>query len=177
MSTCPPSGQRAPGLGGRHVLAAMLAFFGVIVVADATMIYQAVSTFGGVDNVNAYRDGLAYNARIASAGRQAALGWQDTVEIVPAPARLRITLKDAGGATPRELRGGALRIEATFGRPATNTSDNRLELAEVAPGVFEVPLGDHPAAGVWVATARVFASGAAAGEPVYQTRRRLWITP
>jgi nitrogen fixation protein FixH len=149
----------------------MLAFFAVIVAADATMIYKAVSTFGGVDNANAYRDGLAYNTRIASAARQSDLGWQDDVEFVRDPARLRVSLASAAGALPRDLK-----VEATLGRPATVRLDTVLRLAESTPGVFEAPLGDVLGEGAWIATVRVFRGGEDA-DAVYQTRRRLWIAP
>jgi nitrogen fixation protein FixH len=172
MTTSQAPGPETRGLSGWHVLGAMVAFFGVIIVADATMIYKAVSTFGGVDNVNAYRDGLAYNARIARAERQAALGWQDTVELAAEPARLRVALKDAEGRAPATVR-----IEATLGRPATNAADAQLRLVEVAPGVFEAPIGTDPGPGVWIATVRAFQGDAGASEPVYQIRRRLWVAP
>ena len=69
MSTTAAGGAKARGIRGGHVLAAMLAFFAVIIVADATMIYKALTTFGGVDNPNAYRQGVAYNQRIARDAR------------------------------------------------------------------------------------------------------------
>jgi nitrogen fixation protein FixH len=171
MTTSGSAEQPPRGLSGWHVLGAMLSFFAVIIVADATMIYKAVSTFGGVDNANAYRDGLAYNARIARDARQAALGWTDTVALAADPARLRVSLKDAGGGAPPGLR-----IEATLGRPATNTADKVLRLAEVTPGLFEVPLESEPEPGAWIATVRAFTAEGAA-EPVFEVRRRLWVAP
>lgn len=169
-----PSHNRpaARGLSGRHVLASMLAFFGVIVVADAIMIYNAVSTFGGVDNKNAYRDGLAYNARIASAARQAGLGWHDTAEIFKDPARVRVTMRDTAG---QPLHG--LSVEATLGRPATIRADTTLKLVEVAPGVFEAPVGGDIEGGSWIATVRAARAANADGEPEYRMRRRLWVEP
>lgn len=161
--------KEARGLRGSHVLGAMLAFFGVIIVADATMIYKAVTTFGGVDNVNAYRDGLAYNARIVSAERQAKLGWRDTVEILGGPERIRVALTDANGQPL-----AALRVEALVGRPATIRSDVVLPLAETAPGVFEAVLPES-GEGAWIATVRAFQTDSE--EPVYQNRRRLWVKP
>jgi nitrogen fixation protein FixH len=158
------------GISGRHVLAAMLAFFGVIIVADATMIYKAVSTFGGVDNANAYRDGLAYNARIESEMRQTALGWHEAVEFLSDPARLRVSLRDKGGRPPANVR-----IEATLGRPATITSDTQVHLAEVSPGVFEAAVGERIEPGTWIATARVLRQDT--NDPFYQIRRRLWFAP
>jgi nitrogen fixation protein FixH len=159
------------GLGGRHVLGAMLAFFGVIIVADATMIYKAVTTFGGVDNTNAYRDGLAYNARIASAERQSQLGWNGQVEALADPARLRVALTDAAGAPLTNLK-----VEATLGRPATIRSDTVLTLVETQPGLFEAPFGEAAGEGAWIATVRAWRSASDA-DPVYQTRRRLWVKP
>lgn len=170
MTTSLKSAPEGRGLGGRHVLAAMLAFFGVIIVADATMIYKAVTTFGGVDNVNAYRDGLAYNARIASAERQSDLGWHDTVEVLTKPERLRVALSGPDGKAPA----AKLKVDVTIGRPATIRSDMSLHLAEVAPGIFEAPISDA-GDGAWIATVRVFRDGDGADEAVYQIRRRLWI--
>lgn len=172
MNMTPPTSPDEQGLRGRHVLGAMVAFFAVIVVADAIMIYKAVSTFGGVDNTNAYRDGLAYNTRIASAERQAALGWHDTIELLSDPARLRVSLKDASGTAP-----AVTTVEATLGRPATNSVDKLLRLAEVVPGVFEAPVGDDLGPGAWIATVRAFHGNTTTTEPVYQMRRRLWIAP
>lgn len=172
MTTSSATGRGTRGLSGWHVLGAMLAFFAVIIIADATMIYKAVSTFGGVDNANAYRDGLAYNERIARETRQSTLGWHESIEVLSDPARLRVSLKDAGGGAP-----GALRIEATLGRPAVNTLDATLRLAEVTPGVFEAPLENALGPGTWIATVRVFAAEGEAAEPVYQIRRRLWVAP
>lgn len=172
MTTSKASARQAGGLSGRHVLLSMLAFFGVIIVADAIMIYTALSTFGGVDNANAYRDGLAYNTRIAREERQAALGWHDKVELLSDPSRLRVSLKNPAGAAP-----AAVRVEATLGRPATNRADTQLRLVEVTPGVFEAPVADSSGPGTWIATVRAFQADEAATEPVYQTRRRLWVAP
>lgn len=173
MTTLPSPRPAAPGLSGRHVLFAMLVFFGVIVAADATMIYKAVSTFGGVDNANAYRDGLAYNKRIAGETRQAALGWRGTIDVLSEPSRLRIAMKDAAGDPP-----SALRIEASLGRPATNASDRELHLDETAPGTFEAPLGDALEPGTWIVTAKIFRTDAVgSADPVYRIRRRLWLSP
>lgn len=172
MTQSPIAARQTRGLSGWHVLAAMLSFFGIIIVADATMIYKAVSTFGGVDNANAYRDGLAYNTRIARETRQAALGWTDAVELSPDPARLRISLKDAaGGRTP-----SGLKVEARLGRPATNAADVTVRLAEATSGVFEAPLEQAPGAGAWIVTVRAFASDDAP-DPVFEVRRRLWVAP
>jgi nitrogen fixation protein FixH len=61
---------------GRHVLYAMLIFFGVIFVVNGVFIYLARSTFTGVSTEDAYHKGLAYNDVIRAAGSQHTLGWQ-----------------------------------------------------------------------------------------------------
>lgn len=165
-------GDAAGGLSGRHVLVAMISFFAVIIVADSIMIYKALSTFGGLENANAYRDGIAYNARIARAERQSALGWRDTVELLGEPARLRLSLASETGLPPTPAR-----VEATLGRPATNRSDIPLTLAQVAPGVFEAPIAESLEPGTWIATLRAYDADGASAEPVFQTRSRLWRAP
>lgn len=169
MRTSPSSGA-APGLGGRHVLAAMVAFFAVIILADATMIYTALSTFGGVDNANAYREGLAYNKRIAADARQAALGWESRIELSGAPARLTVSLTDSSGAAV-----AGRTVVASVGRPATNRFDNVLTLAEIAPGVYEAVI-EKAGEGTWIADIRAYADGDKANA-VFQVRRRLWVAP
>jgi nitrogen fixation protein FixH len=170
MSTTATGGAKPGGIRGGHVLAAMLAFFAVIIVADTTLIYRALTTFGGVDNPNAYRQGVAYNQRIARDARQSLIGWQDEIVTVAAPERLRLTLRDPAGTAV-----GGKKVSAKIGRPATNRFDASLELTEVAPGQYEVPL-PKAGEGAWIVDLNVY-DGGASTEPLYQARRRVWITP
>ena len=156
---------------GGHVLVAMLAFFGTIIAVDSVLIYKAVSTFGGVENVNAYREGLAYNRRIEVDEKQAALGWRDRIEARGTPLRLSVSLEDRdGGAIARRY------VVADVGRPATNRFDRTLKLAEVSPGVYEAAFADAEP-GTWVVGVRVSARSDEGVAPDYQVRRRLWIAP
>lgn len=158
-------------LKGWHVLAAMLAFFGTIIAVDSVLIYKAVSTFGGIESANAYRDGLAYNTRLAIDAEQAKLGWTERVEAAGSPLRLRVTLEGReGDAVARR------HVVADVGRPATNRFDRTLELAEVAPGVYEAALAEA-GPGTWAVDLRVFDRRADDAEPVYRVRRRLWVAP
>ena len=170
MNATSPSPER--GIRGRHVLIAMIAFFGVIVVADSTMIYKAITTFGGVGNSNAYRDGLAYNDRISRAKRQAALGWGDTVTLSEDGARVRVAMTAADG---KPLTG--LRVEATLGRPATARADMSLRLVEATPGIYEAPVPTPLTEGTWIAGVRAAAGDGDVATPDYQIRRRLWVAP
>jgi nitrogen fixation protein FixH len=169
MSTTAANQAKVRGVRGLHVLAAMLTFFAIIIVADATMIYKALTTFGGVDNPNAYRVGVAYNLRIARDTEQTLTGWRDDVQIVDAQT-LRVLLydRDSGAVTDKKLT-------ARIGRPATNRFDQPLALVEVTPGRYEARLPDARE-GSWIVDLSVYVGGASP-EPLYQTRRRVWIKP
>lgn len=156
---------------GGHVLFAMLAFFGTIIAVDSVLIYKAVSTFGGVENAQAYREGLAYNERIAADEKQAGLGWTSRIEARGAPLRLSVSLEDRDGVAVARRH-----VVADVGRPATNRFDRTIKLAEVTPGVYEAAFSEA-AAGTWVVDLRVSSSAEAESAPDYQARRRLWIAP
>ena len=72
-------GRVANGLTGRHVLIALVAFFGVMLIANGIFVYFAVATFSGGDTSNAYRKGLDYNETLAAAERQAERGWHSEI--------------------------------------------------------------------------------------------------
>jgi nitrogen fixation protein FixH len=154
---------------GSHVLAAFVAFFLVIVAADATMIYAAISTFGGVDNKNAYRDGLAYNTRIARAEQQSETGWRAELEVTASPARLRLSMVDRDGAAVPGLD-----VAAKVTRPATNRYDAAIGLAETAPGIYEAPVADREP-GSWIVA--IAASERGNNGVAFEMRRRLWLKP
>lgn len=164
-----PTRHRQRGLRGRHVLLAMLGFFAAVFAVNGVMIYSAVSTYSGLVANEPYRKGLAYNERIAADERQARLGWSDSVEI-GRDGRVALTISSGDG---RPVTG--LAIAAVLGRPSTNRHDIKLALSESKPGRYEAqaaPLGE----GSWLiaAEARV---DARAEDPVYRTRRRLWLEP
>jgi nitrogen fixation protein FixH len=163
-----PRVPRQRGLQGRHVLAAFLAFFGAVFLVNGTMIYSAVSTHTGLVANEPYRKGLAYNERIAAGERQAHLGWVETLE-VSRDGHVTLALAEPDG---RAVVG--LRVAGSLGRPATNRHDIALELAETAPGRYEARAA-AVASGSWLVTLE--ARRRADAEPVYRTRRRLWLEP
>lgn len=156
---------------GRHVLFVLLGFFAVCVAVDGFMIYRALSTFGGVDNVNAYRDGIAYNSRIAQEERQSETGWRDSVEVLAEQKRIRVTIADRDGRAASNLN-----VRAIFSRPATNRFDVALPVRETAPGVFEADVASLEP-GSWIVGIRAFHRGEEDRSAVYEMRRRLWLKP
>ena len=173
MSTTPSRAAKARGIRGRHVLGAMLAFFAVIVVADATMIYKALTTFGGVDNSNAYREGLAYNERIARDARPSAARLARTRSSpLAAPQRLRVsTARPRRRRSCRQKRRGDARTPSDQPLRRRRSSSPRLR-----PGLRGAA-APAPAEGTWIVDRPRNPSDGDIDEPVYQTRRRLWVAP
>jgi len=161
--------NRRDGLQGRHVLAAFLAFFAAVFVANGAMIYSALSTHTGLVANEPYRKGLHYNERIAADVRQAQLGWTETIE-VGRDGCVNLTLAHAGGRPVSSQK-----VVGVLGRPSTNRHDLQLSLSEVAPGRYEAQLPPL-AEGNWIITLEAFADRGAA-EPIYRVRRRLWLKP
>lgn len=170
MSEPAATKPRKSRMSGRHVLMCFLGFFGTIFAVDGFMIYQAVSTFGGVETPDAYRKGLEYNTSIAQDERQTALGWRDDTKFTGTPERLQVMLRDKEDAAV-----AGKRVLATIGRPATNRQDVTVTLAETAPGLYEAVF---PGAveGTWIVDLSAY-DGGSSNEPVYQARRRAWIKP
>jgi nitrogen fixation protein FixH len=170
MSSSEPAGARP--LNGRHVLLGLIGFFAVVFAVNGIMIYQAESTFGGLDTDDAYRKGLAYNERVAAAEAQAKLGWHDKLAYVPETKRMRVSLSDpAGGAV------SGLAVTAQVQRPATNRFDHEIVLEQTGAGTYEADVADLDA-GWW--TVDLSARRAAADQKdaaLYESRRRLWIKP
>lgn len=167
-----PARHKPVGIQGRHVLLAMLAFFGVVLGVNALMLWQAIATHSGVVALEPYRKGLAYNARIAAGERQAALGWSVDVTLGK-DGLVALALADASGKAVEGLV-----ATGTLGRPTANHSDLRLRFAERQAGAYTADAGALEP-GAWQLDVVVHAAGAqgGAGEIVYRMRRWLWLTP
>lgn len=86
------------GLRGGHVLLVFIGFFVTVFVVNGVMIYEAISTFGGLETPDAYRKGLAYNQRIAEGVAQEQRGWHDTLAYARDTERVRLGVADHEGA-------------------------------------------------------------------------------
>ena len=163
----PAARRKVHGLQGHHVLIVFLAFFAAVFVANGAMIYQALSTHTGLVANEPYRKGLHYNERIAADARQAQLGWAETIEVTR-DGHVSLALAQADGRPV-----GSMKVVGVLGRPSTNRQDIRLTLAEQAPGRYEAQVAPL-AEGNWIIALEAFA-GADQTEPIYRTRRRLWL--
>jgi nitrogen fixation protein FixH len=163
-----PIVPRRQGLRGGHVLAVFLGFFATVFVVNGALIYSAISTYSGLVANEPYRKGLQYNERIAADERQARLGWSDVLEL-GRDGHVRMILTQAEG---RPVRG--MRIAGVLGRPSTDRHDIALQLVEISPGQYETRTSSLPE-GNWLISLDVREEASA--EPIYRTRRRMWLKP
>jgi nitrogen fixation protein FixH len=158
----------ARGLTGRTVLFGLIGFFGFAFAANAVFVWLAATSWSGLSTQDAYRKGLDYNAVLARAEAQRALGWQATSGFVAGngnTGRLSVTLKTAAG---RPIEGHA--VTAAFRRPVVEGLDFTVSLAGTGDGVYSADIG-FPAPGQWDVRIEVARPGAQA----YLLDTRLWL--
>ena len=136
---------RGPRLTGRHVLLAMLAFFGTVVAVNVTMAMFAAGSWSGLVVPNSYVASQDFNDRLAKADAQAARGWTHALALEE--GMLVLSLSEADG-TP--LRLAEARI--VLGRPASEAEDRVLSLEALGNGRYAAPAARGP--GQWRAHVR-----------------------
>jgi nitrogen fixation protein FixH len=155
-------------IDGRHVLAGLIVFFAVMLLANAIFVYAALTTFGGVDTEDAYRKGLAYNATLEEASRQATLGWETSLAYDESRSLLSLEISGQDGTLVTGLT-----ITGRLLRPATSRFDRRLGVFEEQKGglyVLHVTALDQ---GAWIADLTAQSSD----HPPFHLRERLWLPP
>jgi nitrogen fixation protein FixH len=168
-SPIPESPRR--GLRGGHVLLIFIGFFATIFLVNGIMVYDALSTFGGLETPDAYRKGLAYNQRIAEGEAQEQRGWRDKLAYVAETQRVRVDLNDSTGAAVPGLF-----IAGEIGRPVTDRFDRKIEFTQTGPGTYEAEAAGLDA-GWWTIDIEARKGAGAAAEKVYEARERIWIKP
>ncbi len=133
----PPSAiGRAPfRFTGWHMLAILVAFFGVVIVVNVYMAHLASSTFTGEVTENGYVASQNFNRWLDAAAREKALGW-NAVVARQADGRLVVTVTGKGtqlatlsGQADRPLGTGAAAIRNiafTRGAGGSFVSDGKL---------------------------------------------------
>jgi len=155
----------ANGIAGRHVLAALFAFFGVMLIANGFLVYYALNTFSGGDRPDPYRSGLQYNETIDASERQAALGWKEELAYDAQKGQVTLRLTDSAEAPVVDLD-----LQGVLGRPATDREDQELTFKEIAVGTYAADVQLDP--GGWVLTV---ASRTGDDDLVYRLKRRLFV--
>ncbi|MES1201458.1 MAG: FixH family protein [Pseudomonadota bacterium] len=122
---------------GWHVLAGLLAFFGLVIAVNVYFAFLAVRTFPGEDVTHAYIQGLEYNRTLAEHRVQQAQGWRVTAGLAHTArgAALTVDLHQHDGAPLRDAR-----IDGALRWPADAHRDRALDFREVAPGRYVADL-------------------------------------
>lgn len=162
-----PSVEGSVRLEGRHVLLMLLAFFGVVFAVNGIFLVSALTSYTGVVSNEPYVKGLKYNHRIAADEQQQRLGWQEALTVETSGA-ISIGFHDGIG---RPVPG--LMLAGTIGRPTTGKLDRPLIFAETAPGHYSANAGPLEA-GTWIVELAA-TSGDFGPDPVYRSRRRVWL--
>lgn len=152
---------------GRHVLLALIAFFGVMFLANGIFVYFAVATFSGGDTSKPYQKGLDYNRTIEADRLQADLGWRTVLSYEAKTGRLIVTFLDKTSAPV-----AGLQVVAKLSRPATDKDDRRVQFQEESPGVYAANV-DIPS-GLWVVAINS-REGGEDREPAYRLKQRLFV--
>ncbi|MEQ1716721.1 MAG: FixH family protein [Hyphomicrobium sp.] len=173
MSDNAKSARPAVGfiITGRHVLFAMLAFFGIIFAVNAYLMNMALSTHSGVVANEPYRKGLKYNERISASERQADLGWRDEITLAAGGDRISIGITDKDGKAV-----SGLIINATIGRPASGSEDVSVTLAEGSAGRYDATI-PRRTAGSYIASIEATDPAQSTGDIVFRAKERLWLKP
>lgn len=154
---------------GRWIPWAFVAFFGVVLAVNATMIVIALTTWPGLETKDAYQRGLAYNRTIEAAADQAALGWRVDLTFEQTGQRRGVVRLDLADRLGNLLQRAEVR--AAFVRPTEDGHDVIVDLPHHQGGRYlaEVEL---PLAGQWEVRARVVERG-----QEYRLRERIHLQP
>lgn len=119
--------------------------FLVVIAANATLTYFALTSWTGLETRDAYVRGNQYNAVIESDARQQALGWQVEAGLDRSgdAESLAVDLQDAAG---RPLSGAA--VTARFVRPTHEGYDLEVAVPEQDLGRYRAPVA-LPLPGIW----------------------------
>ena len=131
-------------LTGRHVLAWLGAFFGVMFVANITLVYFALHTLHGSELENPYDASQAFNRRIAEARAQDARGWKADVmtRAEGSGERIMVEFRDRRGAPISDLS-----VTARFQHPFDAAQDRQATLS--SDGVDYEGIASPVAPGRW----------------------------
>lgn len=126
---------------GWHMLAIMIAFFGVIVGVNITLAVFASASWSGLLVKNTYVESQNFTRNTERRRQvQASLGWQADATVDAGVFSVRLT-DEAGqpvyGAT----------VSAAVGRPTHAGDDHTMQLVSVGEGTYQAPAGLAP--GIW----------------------------
>lgn len=147
----------------------LVAFFGVVLIANGSMVVAAFVSWPGLETTSAYQRGLVYNRMLAAAAKQAKLDWKVDLAFTQDGTRhgvLEVDLADRFGSVLRDAE-----VHAQFVRPTSEGHDLTVALAHQTGGRYlaEVEL---PLDGQW----DIHLVALSHGEK-YSLRKRVFLRP
>ncbi|MGI9402622.1 MAG: FixH family protein [Rhizobiaceae bacterium] len=125
---------------GRHMLAIMIAFFGVIIAVNITMAWFASNSWTGLVVKNSYVASQHFNDELAAAREQHGRGWKSEIGFESNRLSLKLVDENDSPVVLDELK-------VVAGRPATEINDQTIGFDYVGGGLWiaEANLGH----GLW----------------------------
>lgn len=151
---------------GRTVLFGLIAFFALVATVNGVFIYFAITSWPGLSNRDAYKDGLNYNAQLDEARRQQALGWTSRLGIDSSGG----VVANIGHADRTPVSG--LRVQISITRPVGDERRVDTDLAQALDGSYRGAISALDA-GQW----RVQLTARRGGQTVYRMNHDLWVRP
>jgi nitrogen fixation protein FixH len=155
--------QKSREFTGKHMLAIILAFFGVVIAVNLTMATLASTSWTGLVVENTYVASQQFNKKAEAGRAQAVLDW--TGKLTIAAGEVRYSLTDAAGK-PVPLHG----VKVLFRHPAYESEDKSVTLALATGQDFAAQ--HMPKDGVWIVEVD---ADAGLAEP-YRDVRRIMIS-
>lgn len=130
-------------LKGKHVLAAVLLFFGVIIAVNFTMARLASTSWTGLVVKNSYVASQQFNDELSKAQKQKALGFKSSISYGAHTLALSLYDVDGNILIAEELK-------AQIGRPAFEQSDQVLNFISLPNGRNKISVALDQ--GIWAVT-------------------------
>src|SRR3974390_2377251 len=108
-------------LTGRMVLVMLLAFFGVVIGVNVTMMKLAIATLPGTEVDSAYSASLGYEKEILAARAQAERRWKVDAHVERSADGAAMLLVEARDKEGRPVTG--LKFQGRFERPTDKRAD------------------------------------------------------
>lgn len=119
---------------GRHVLAAFVLFFAIVIAVNVVFVRLAVSSFPGEQVEKSYYQGLNYNEVLDNRARQADGGWRIALTAPPLAGErssVEVRLVDADGGPVYRAR-----VTGELVRPTTDLGRQELVFYPLSDGLY-----------------------------------------
>lgn len=167
LPTPVPLPAAKPGLTGRHVFLALLAFFGVIFAVNMTMMTLAIRSMPGTEVKSTYEASQRFNRGLDVIAAQDRRGWQVDIAVkgIRNGGMLGIEVRDRAGQPLDDLT-----LRARFARPIDASQDRQAGFGNLGGGRYSATLPTL-AAGQWALTVEIDRGG----ERQFVSRQRIVI--